>query len=42
MAAISQTTFSNTFFFNENGGILIEISLKIVSNGPIVNKQALI
>ena len=35
MAAISLTTLSEAFFFNENCCILIKISLKYVTQGPI-------
>ena len=37
MAAISQTTFSNAFFLDENVCISINISLKFVPNGQINN-----
>ena len=37
MVAISQTTFSNVFFFNENAWISIEISLKFVPKGALNN-----
>ena len=40
--AISHTTFSNEFFFNENIWILIKISLKFVPKGPINNIPALV
>ena len=42
MDAISQTTFSNCIFLNENVGIPIKISLMFVPNGPINNIPALI
>ena len=42
MAAISQTPFSNAFFFNEKFFILIKISLKFVPKGAIDNNQALV
>ena len=42
MAAISMTTLSNAFFFNENVLISIKISLKFVPKGPINNIQALV
>ena len=35
MAAISQTTLSNAFFFNENVKISIKISPRFLSRGPI-------
>ena len=41
MAAILQTSFSNTFSMNEKIGILIRISLKFVSRGPVDNKSVL-
>ena len=40
--AVSQTTFSNAFFFNENCCILIEISLKYARKVPIDNNPALV
>ena len=42
MAAISQKTFLNVFFKNENAKILIRISMKFVLNGPIKNIPALV
>ena len=42
MAAISQTTFLNAFFLNENVRISIKISLKFVLKGPINNIPALV
>ena len=39
---VSQTTFSNAFFFNENYCILMKISLKYVRNGPIDNYPTLV
>ena len=42
MAAISQSTFLNGFFFNENGCISINISLKFVPKGQINNIPALL
>ena len=41
MAAISQTTLSNTFF-NENVRVSINISLKFVPKIPIYNIPALV
>ena len=41
MAAILQMIFSN-ILFNENGGILIQISLKYVLTGSINNKPDLV
>ena len=42
MAAISQTTFSNASFLNENTSISINISLKFVSEGRIDNIPSLV
>ena len=42
MAAIFQTTFSNAFFFNEDVGISIKVSLKFVPTGPINNISSLV
>ena len=42
MAAIFQTTFSNTFSWYENIQISIKISLKFVPKGPINNIPALV
>ena len=42
MDAISQTTFSSAFLFNENVWITIKNSLKIVPKGPINNIPALV
>ena len=42
MAAVSQTTLSNAFFWNENVRISIKISLKFVPKGPINNIPALV
>ena len=42
MAAISQTTFSNAFFLNENIWISIKSSLDFVPKGSINNIPALI
>ena len=42
MAAILQTTLSNTFFFNENVLISAKISLKFVPTDPINNIPALV
>ena len=39
MAAISQTTLSNAFLCNENVRISIQISLKFVSKGQIINSS---
>ena len=41
MTAFSQTIFSDAFFVNEKFGILVKISLKFVSKGPIDNNPAL-
>ena len=40
MATISQTTYQNVSFFNENVLIWIEISPKFVNKGPINNIPA--
>ena len=40
MADISQTTFSNAFFFNENTSNSINISMKFVPEGQINNIPA--
>ena len=42
MAAISQTIFSDAFFVNQKFCILIKISSKFVSKGPINNNPAFI
>ena len=42
MAAISQTTLSNAFFFNESCCVLLKISWKYVRKDPIVNNPALV
>ena len=42
MAAISQTTLSNAFSWNENVIISIKFSLKFVAKGPINNIPALV
>ena len=42
MDAISQTTFLDAFFFNENVSISIKISLKFVPKGQINNIPALV
>ena len=42
MAAFSQTTLWNAFFFNENTRISIKVSLKFVPKGPINNIPALV
>ena len=42
MDAISQTTFSSAFFFNENVWIPIKILLKFVPKGPINTIPALV
>ena len=42
MDAISQTTFSNAFFFNENVWIPIKFSLKFVPKGAINNIPAMV
>ena len=42
MAAVSQTTLSNAFFFYENVRISIKISLKFVRKDPINNNSALV
>ena len=42
MAAISQTTFSNTFAQYKSVTISIWFSLKFVLKGPIDNKSALV
>ena len=42
MDAISQTTFSNAFSWNENIWISIKISPKFVPKGPINNIPALV
>ena len=42
MATISQTIFSNAFFFNEKVRISIQFSLKFVPKGPIDNKSPLV
>ena len=42
MDAISQTPFSNAFFFNESVWIPIKISSKFVPKGPINNIPALV
>ena len=42
MNAISQTTISSAFFFNENVWIPIKIPLKFVPKGPINNIPALV
>ena len=42
MAAMSQTTFSNVFFFNGMVQIFILISLKLVPKGLITSKSALV
>ena len=42
MAAISQSMFSNAFFFNEKFSILIQVSLKFVPKSPIDNNPALV
>ena len=42
MASISQTTFSNAFFFNEKVLILIRTSLKRVPKSSVDNKSALV
>ena len=41
MATISQTTFSNAIFLNENAWISIAISLKFVTKGPIIKIPAM-
>ena len=42
MAAVSQTTLSNAFFFNGNARISIKISLKFVPKVPINNIPVLV
>ena len=42
MVAISQKTFSNAVFINENFCVLIPISLKFIPKGPIDNKSSLV
>ena len=42
MAAMSQITFSNAISSNENGWILIKISLKFVPNGQIDRSAILV
>ena len=42
MAATFQTTFWNTIFVYENLGISIQVTLKFVPKGPIINIPALV